>query len=142
MSAAAAFPRPEIDPLSAPYWEALGKGYLLYQRCDACGKAWLPARSQCPGCLSPEHRWVPASGGAKLISWVVYHRAFNPAFQDRVPYNVAVVELDEGARLISNIVGLDPETDIGTQLHIDQPLRLAIRHEQGVAIPAFLRAPE
>ncbi|PTW99987.1 Zn-ribbon domain-containing OB-fold protein [Pararhodobacter aggregans] len=138
----AAFPRPDIDDLSAPYWEALGKGHLLYQRCLSCGTAWLPARSQCPGCLGPDIGWVPASGGAKLISWVVYHRAFNPAFEDRVPYNVAVVELDEGPRLISNVVGLDPEQEICAQLHLDQPLRLAIRHEQGVAIPAFLRAPE
>jgi len=132
------FPTPVIDALNAPYWDALGQGHLSYQHCKTCSNSWLPARSECPGCLDTNWCWQTASGDARLVSWVVYHRAFDPAFQERLPYNVAIVELDEGPRLISNIVGLDTKKDIGSQLRIDQPLQLAIRHEHGVAIPAFV----
>ncbi|GGF74852.1 Zn-ribbon domain-containing OB-fold protein [Mameliella alba] len=139
MNRHADFPVPTKNALNAPYWDALGRGQLAYQHCEACGHAWLPARSECPHCLSPEHGWEMATGRGKLISWVVYHRAFNPAFQDRVPYNVAVVQLDEGPRMISNIVGLDPEHPVADQLSIDQPLQLVIRREHDVAIPCFAK---
>jgi hypothetical protein len=82
--------------------------------------------------LRDDWRWEDAGGDARLISWVVYHTAFHPAFKDRLPYTVAVVELTEGPRLISNIVGADPES-----LRIDQPLRLAIEREGNVAVPRY-----
>ncbi len=132
-SGAVSFPLPEIDAVNGPYWAALRDGKLIFQRCDACETAWLPPRSECPHCLAPQPGWGTASGRAKLISWVVYHVAFNPAFKHRLPYTVAVVELAEGPRLISNIVGIeDPET-----LHIDQGLHLLIEDEHGVAVPRF-----
>jgi uncharacterized protein len=124
---------PERDALNTPYWDSLAKGVLSFQRCDACGHAWLPARSECPNCLVDGWQWVPAAGGAKLISWVVYHLAYHPAFANRLPYNVAVVELDEGPRMISNVVtGGSPAV-----LHIDQRLRLTIEDEGGTSVPRF-----
>lgn len=126
-------PAPERDALNTPYWDSLAHGTLSFQRCGACGHAWLPARSECPGCLADQWRWEKAGGSAKLISWVVYHVAFHPAFANRLPYNVAVVELDEGPRLISNVVGVaDAET-----LKIDQRLRLVVEDESGTAVPRF-----
>ena len=126
-------PTPERDALNSPYWDGLARGTLTFQRCRSCGHAWLPPRSDCPGCLSADCVWESAAGGAKLISWVVYHVAFHPAFANRLPYNVAVVELDEGPRLISNVVGVeDAET-----LKIDQRLRLVIEDESGTAVPRF-----
>jgi hypothetical protein len=127
-----AVPLPERDALSAPYWAALDAGRHVYQRCTACAHAWLPARGECPRCLSAHSRWETASGAARLISWVVYHTAFHPAFKERLPYTVAVVELREGPRLITNIIDSDPET-----LRIDQPLRLVIERESGVAVPRY-----
>ena len=127
-------PAPERNALNAPYWDSLARGALTFQRCNSCGHAWLPPRSDCPGCLSADCVWVNAAGGAKLISWVVYHVAFHSAFANRLPYNVAVVELDEGPRLISNVVGVaDAET-----LKIDQRLKLVIEDEGGTAVPRFL----
>jgi uncharacterized OB-fold protein len=124
---------PERTALSTPYWDSLAQGTLTFQRCNACGHAWLPARSECPGCLAADWRREAASGAAKLISWVVYHVAYHPAFEHRLPYNVAVVELDEGPRLISNVVGVeDAET-----LVIDQPLQLVIEDENGTAVARF-----
>lgn len=135
MTDSAAFPTPEDNPLTAPFWSALDQGRLTFQRCQACGNAWLPARSECPGCLAGEPLWVDASGDATLISWVVYHTALHPAFADRLPYTVAVVELVEGPRMLSNIISSDPEG-----LRIDQPLTLRIEQEVGVCVPRFAPA--
>lgn len=129
-------PAPERDALNTPYWDSLAQGTLSYQSCNACQNAWLPARSECPRCLAADWRWAPASGSARLISWVVYHMAYHPAFAGRLPYTVAVVELIEGPRLISNVVGID---DAET-LKIDQQLRLVIEDECGTAIPRFVPA--
>ncbi len=126
-------PGPERDALNSPYWDSLANGVLSFQRCNACGHAWLPARSECPHCLADDWRWMPAAGGAKLISWVVYHMAYHPAFANRLPYTVAVVELDEGPRLISNLV--NPSDTVA--LKIDQRLRLVIENESGTAVPRF-----
>jgi uncharacterized OB-fold protein len=126
-------PLPTKDAVSAPYWDALAAGRHTFQRCTACGHAWLPPRHECPVCLRAEWTWEAASGEARLISWVVFHTAFHPAFKSRLPYTVAVVELAEGPRLISNIVDCgDPEA-----LRIEQPLALVIEDESGVAIPRY-----
>jgi uncharacterized OB-fold protein len=133
MSDATGFPLPQPDAVSAPYWQALADGHLAFQRCDACNGTWLPPRAECPHCLSPRWHWDRASGRGKLISWVVYHVPYHPAFADRVPYAVAVVELAEGPRLISNVIDApDPEA-----LRIDQDLTLAIEQEHGVAVARF-----
>jgi len=124
------FPAPEPTELSAPYWRALDDGRLTFQKCAACGHAWLPARAECPRCLARESSWQAASGRARLISWVVYHHGYHPYYAERLPYNVAVVELDEGPRLISNIVGEQV-------LRIDMPLALVIQREAGTALARF-----
>ena len=103
------FPKPEPTELSRPYWDALSEGHLVIQRC-ACGHAWLPARSHCPSCLKPEPRWERASGRGRLLSWVVYHTAYHPAFENRLPYNVALIELDEGPIMLSNVIAVDNAT--------------------------------
>lgn len=114
------------------YRAALTAGKLVFQRCQ-CTHAWLPPRGECPRCLLADFRWEEACGSAKLISWVVYHRAYDSAFSDRLPYTVAIVELAEGPRLISNVIGtVDPE-----HLSIDQALILKVGEVEGVAIPQF-----
>jgi uncharacterized OB-fold protein len=96
-------PQPEITELNRAYWDALRAGHLMFQRCR-CGHAWLPARHECPSCLRAGAGWERASGRGTLLSWVVYHTAYNPAFADRLPYHVALVQLAEGPRLITRIV--------------------------------------
>lgn len=99
-------PKPEITEISRPYWDALREGRLVFQRCH-CRHAWLPARRECPACLrsTPQGaRWEAAAGGGRLLSWVVYHTAYHPAFESRLPYHVALVQLDEGPRLLTRIV--------------------------------------
>jgi uncharacterized OB-fold protein len=124
---------PNPPPLSAPFFDALKQGKLCYQRCRLCGHAWLPARGECPQCLAAETEWAQASGRAKLVSWVVYHSSFNPDFAKTLPYTVAFIELEEGPRLLSNIVECaDPEA-----LRMEQPLYLRIEDESGTAVPRF-----
>lgn len=126
-------PLPEFTAQSQPFWDSLKQGHLSFQHCTSCGHNWLPPRSECPSCLEDKWTWQAASGKAKLISWVVYHMAYHPAFAQRLPYAVAVVELAEGARLISNVIGVEDFES----LKIDQALALVIELEQGLAIPRF-----
>ncbi len=91
---------------------ALDERRLTFQRCADCGDAWLPARSECPSCWSPRHDWVEATGGGTVVSWVVFHVAFDPRFKGRTPYDVALIELDEGPRLVSNVIALPEGEDI------------------------------
>jgi uncharacterized protein len=129
--AVAEFPAPDTTGLSAHYWNELREGRLVYQHCQSCNNAWLPPRGECPKCLSAHWQWQPASGKAKLVSWVVYHHAYHPWFASKLPYNVSVVELAEGPRLITNVV------ETGVKLGIDLPLQLVIEREADVALARF-----
>lgn len=113
----------DIDPISEPYWAGLREGRLRYQACS-CGHAWLPPRAICPSCLGSSWEWRDAQGGGVIKSWVVYHVAYHPQFKERLPYNVAIVKLDEGPQLITNIAA--PNTD----LHIGARVRLQARNSQ------------
>ena len=123
-------PKPEPTDASRPFWDALREGHLVFQRC-ACGHAFLPARRECPACLRPDPTWERASGKGRLVSWVVYHTAYHPAFEGRLPYNVALVELAEGPRLLTNIV--DPNDALAG----DAPVELKIEWEGDTALSRF-----
>jgi uncharacterized OB-fold protein len=127
-------PTPEVTELNRPFWEGLEQGVLRFQRCRQCQHAWLPSRRECPNCLAVDSCWETATGRGRVVSWVVYHVAYHDAFRDRLPYNVAVIELDEGPRLITNVTR-SPEA-----LAIDLPVRLAVQRDFGLALPRF--APE
>lgn len=92
---------------SAPAEAELASPRLQFQRCDDCGYVRHPAASRCPECLGHRSHWQPDEGRGTVWSCCVYHRAFDPAFSDAVPYNVALVELDTGPRLISNVLDLE-----------------------------------
>lgn len=123
-------PLPELTPLTTPYWTALQEGRLTYQKCEFCSHTWLPAREECPTCLSDSVCWVDASGRGKLISWVVYHRPVHEYFGDKVPYTVAIVELEEGPRLMTNLVD-------GGLPAIEAPVRFRPATVEGMGITSF-----
>ena len=123
-------PKPGPTELSRPFWDALRDGHLVFQRCG-CGHAFLPARRHCPACLRPDMKWERASGKGRLVSWVVYHTAYHPAFESRLPYNVALVELAEGPRLLTNIV------DPNEALVADALVQLKIEWEGDTALARF-----
>ena len=128
------YPLPEPTPLSKPYWDALVQGQLVYQSCRRCKHAWLPARSECPECLEADWEWAPASGRGRVVSWVVFHHAYHEAFKTRIPYNVTLVELHEGPRLLTNIT--NPERGI----EVGRTVNLAIEKEQNFALARFILA--
>jgi uncharacterized OB-fold protein len=84
-------------------------GELVLQRCARCGYLRYPPGPLCPECLSPETHWVTDSGAGEIWSYCVYHRAFTTPFRDLVPYVVALVVLDSGPQLITNVLGRSPD---------------------------------
>ena len=109
-------PLPQADDESREFYEGARRHELMLMRCLAC-LAWrLPSRPRCPDCWSTETEWAQASGRGMLYSFGIMHQKF-PGFADDVPYNYAVVELEEGPRMVSNIVGVGNDA-----LVVDMPL--------------------
>ena len=98
------------EPEAKPFWANLREHKLTAQRCASCNKIFgYPPQSHCPHCLSSDYQWVPLSGKGTVYSHIAYHRAWHPAYQDKVPYNVSLVDLAEGGRLVTNVIGCAPE---------------------------------
>ncbi|UCF76333.1 MAG: OB-fold domain-containing protein [Betaproteobacteria bacterium] len=95
---------PVIYPEEIPFWEAAKRRQLKLQRCNSCGKAWYPIGPACPFCFSMDFAWSPMSGRGTLHNYVVYHKAWTPWFEKRVPYAVVQVQLEEGPRLTTNLL--------------------------------------
>jgi hypothetical protein len=103
-------PLPRVDEETRGYWEACARHELYVQRCRQC-RAWrFPPRAVCPSCLSSAVDWVRAGGRGTIYSFTVTHQNQAPGFRERLPYVLAVVELEEGVRMMTNVVGCAPET--------------------------------
>ena len=116
-------PLPVPSPETEPFWEGCKRQELLLPLCDKCRSYWFPPSILCPECLSTDWQWVQASGKGKVFAFGVYHRVYHQGFKEEVPYTVAVVELEEGPRLISNIVGIPPsevKVDMAVQVLFDE----------------------
>ncbi len=101
-------PVPEPTGDSEPFWRACRAGRLIVQRCANCQRLQYYPRNMCTECLSERLDWETMSGRGTVYTHSIVHRALNPAFEADLPYVVAVVELDEGVRLISRIVDCTP----------------------------------
>ena len=124
------FPLPDPTPISQPYWDALKQGRLTFQRCRMRARVAAGARRM-PALPRGRMDWTEASGKGRVVSWVIYHHAYHEAFKEKLPYNVALVELDEGPRLITNVV--NPEAG----LKAERPVTVKIEDEHGVALARF-----
>lgn len=102
-------PLPKSDPVTAPFWDSVNRGQLEIQRCDDCRSFIFYPRAMCPSCGSRKLTWTPVSGRGRIYSLTIVHRPTSNAFKADAPYVVALVELDEGCRLMSNIVGVEPD---------------------------------
>lgn len=131
-----AFPLPVPNEDGAPFWEHLRAGELRIQRCTACAHLQHPPRVQCPSCGSFEHDWAPMSGRGTVYSFVVTHQAIHPSFEGHLPYVTALVELDEGPRLVTNLLGVPvDELEIGMAVEVD-----FVRVSDEITLPLFRRA--
>jgi uncharacterized OB-fold protein len=112
-------PVPVPDPVSEPFWRALHGGRFLLQRCGTCERRQFYPRAACSHCGAMDLEWAPATGRGEVYSYTVIHRSGVPGWSDEVPYVVAIVELDEGPRMQSNIVGCEPsEVTVGARVRL------------------------
>jgi uncharacterized OB-fold protein len=102
-------PLPRIDEESKGFWEACQRHELYVQRCRACRSYRYYPRAVCPACLSDDTEWVKSSGRGSVYTFTVTYQNQAPGFREELPYVLAYVELAEGVRLLTNIVGCPPE---------------------------------
>ena len=127
-------PLPEPAPETKEFWEGAKRHELRIQRCNSCGKAYFFPRPFCPNCSSKDVAWFTASGKGKLHTYVINHRA-PPAFKDYAPYVIAIVELEVGPRMMTNIVGVEP---LPERLPIDMPVEVTWEeHDGDIVLPLF-----
>ena len=125
-------PLPAITPETRHFWEGTRAGELRLQRCDACAHVYFPPRPFCPQCSGREVSVVRASGRATLYSYVIHHR---PAPGFTPPYSIAVVQLEEGPRMMTNIVDVAQTPEA---LQLDMPLEVAFqRMNDEIHLPLF-----
>lgn len=110
---------PPVTATTAPFWDATRDERLLVQWCESCDEAIFYPREVCPSCLGSDLTWRESDGRATVYAVSVQHRAGNPFMADRVPYAVALVDLDDGIRMMTNVVDCDPdEVTIGQRVAV------------------------
>jgi len=131
-------PVPQPTPETLPYWEGAALGELRIQRCRSCGRHYFYPRRGCPDCGSTDVEWTTVSGRARLHTYLINHRPA-PGFEEDAPYAIAVVELEEGPRMMTNIVGIEntPES-----LVLDMTLEVTFEARGDSSIPVFRPASD
>jgi uncharacterized protein len=105
---------------TAEFWRGCQHGELRIQCCDDCGRYQFPPHSLCRHCSSTKIEWTTASGRGKVLSWTIVHWSPNPAYAADAPYSLALIQLDEGPRMLSNIIGCPPHPiQIGMQVKVE-----------------------
>jgi len=126
-------PLPLMEGLARQFYEWCGRGELRFQRCTRCGAFRHIPRELCAGCGSFDWEWAPSSGRGAVFSFTIVARALHPAFMQATPYAAVIVELEEGVRLLSNVVDCPPE-----ELRIGMPVRVGFeRQSDTVTLPVF-----
>jgi uncharacterized OB-fold protein len=100
-------PLPDISDRNRPFWEGCKNGELKMQKCTECGHIRYPIGPVCTKCLSGDFEWANLSGKGTIFNYIIVHQKYNAAFADDLPYNVIMVQLDEGTRMFSNLVGVE-----------------------------------
>ena len=112
-------PAPTPGPETKPFWDGCAKEQLLLQQCSRCQTFWHPPGPICPNCLSSAYEWVPASGRGSVYTFSVVRHPFRRAWEPLVPYVLAVIELAEGPRVLSNVIDVAPEgVEIGMPVDV------------------------
>ncbi len=126
-------PKPAVDWETRTYWEGCGRQELILQRCQSCGTLQHRPRALCVSCLSDEIEHFPATGRGTVHTFTVTHQNQAPGFRQALPYVLAYVELEEGVRLLTNIVGCAPE-----DVRIGLPVEVEYAELEGdIAVPRF-----
>ena len=133
MAASASKPVPVPTRETQPYWEGCKSHELRIQKCAACRHYQFYPRLYCTACMSDQVEWVKASGCGKVLSFTIVYRPVTQAFAADVPYVVALITLDEGPQLMSNVVGCPPE-----KVHIGMPVEVTFEDwTADISVPKF-----
>ncbi len=127
-------PLPKFDPVTAPFWDSLKAEKIEIQCCEDCASYVFYPRALCPHCSSRRLKWTPVSGRGRVYTLTVVHKAPG-AFQADAPYVVALVDLEEGCRMMSNIVDVAPDPEA---VKIGMPVEIVYEHvTEAVTLPKF-----
>lgn len=127
-----ATPGPRVDQESKGFWEACKRRELYVQRCRSCATLRYYPRAVCPRCLSGETDWIRCGGRGSVYSFTVTHQNQAAGFRERLPYVLAYVELDEGPRLLTNIVDCSVDA-----VRIGMPVEVVFEDVDEIAVPRF-----
>ena len=131
-------PVPIPQPESDRYWEGLRRHEFWLRKCLDCDQAYFYPRDICPICFSRHTDWIRASGKGSVYTYAIVHRAPHPGLIEDVPYITALVELDEGVLVPTNIVGVDPEPD---KVTIGMPVEVVFEKiSEEITLPKFTPA--
>lgn len=128
--------RPVLTDLNRPFWEGCAQGKLLLQRSRTGGHLRYPASIACPYTLDTEYDWVEMSGRGTVFTYIVFDRVYHKSWEGKTPYIVALIELEEGPIMLSNVVGTGrSEVSVGMPVAVDfEDLG------EGIAKPVFRRS--
>jgi uncharacterized OB-fold protein len=111
-------PLPFPDDVTGAFWEATRENKLLIQQCGDCGEHQFFPQSYCRNCLGENLDWIEASGKGKVYTFTIVNRPPTARFDEDVPYVVALIELEEGVRMMSNVVGINPD-DVRVEMAVE-----------------------
>lgn len=125
---------PPISELTQPYWEAARNGKLIVQFCDRCEHRPFPPRTHCPNCGAGDLDWRAVDGTGTVHTFTVAHRPPHPVFAELCPLAIAIVELTEGPRLMTNVVNCDP-----ADVHVGLPVTVTFvtADDSDIHLPVF-----
>lgn len=127
-------PMPYAD--SKGYWEAAKNHELRVQKCSQCGHLRFPPSACCPKCLSLDHEWAKMSGKGEVYTFTVFHHVYGPEWASEVPYATCIIQLQEGPRILSNIVDCKPG-----EIYISMPVEVVFDNVTlEITLPKFKRA--
>ena len=125
-------PVSQPDELTEPFFAAGEEGRLLLATCAACGEMRLPTAPTCPTCLGEGFEWQEVSGRGTVYTFAIMHQRYHPAWEPDLPYNIAVVELDEGPRMPANIIGIEND-----EIVVGMPVEVVWEREGDAPVPRF-----
>jgi uncharacterized OB-fold protein len=128
-------PEPRITPETEHFWEATEDEKLLLRCCEDCGEYHHYPRSRCPFCFSDGVEWHEASGDGEVYTYTVTHQNASP-YDEATPYVLAYVELEEGPRVMTNVVGVEPD-----EVHVGQKVTVVFNETDGdenISLPRFV----
>lgn len=126
-------PLPKLNGDTSFFWEGCRQHELRFQQCAACGHVRWPPAFLCPQCHATEVQWIASRGVGQVYTFAVYHTAFHPAFAADLPYAVAVVALDEGPHLLTQVVGCPPDA-----VYCEMPVEVVWEEvTEAITLPRF-----